>query len=49
MVAAVAQIAIGEYGGLDLITANLAARDAATRRLAARAVGELGDRKTLPC
>jgi len=48
MVAAVAQIAIGEYGGIDFILANLAAKEPAIRRLAARAVGELGDRKTLP-
>jgi HEAT repeat protein len=48
LVAAVAQIPLGEYGGLALITAKLADKDAATRRLAARALGEIGERKSLP-
>jgi len=47
LVAAVAQIALGEYAGLDLITAELT-RTAGNRTLAARALGEIGERKSLP-
>jgi serine/threonine protein kinase/HEAT repeat protein len=47
LVAAVAQIPLGEYGGLDHITGQLAAKDPGTRRLAARALGDIGERKSL--
>ncbi|HEX3764670.1 MAG TPA: HEAT repeat domain-containing protein, partial [Kofleriaceae bacterium] len=47
LVAAVAQIPLGEYGGFDLIAAQLTAKDPETRRLAARALGEIGERKSL--
>ncbi|HEX2689367.1 MAG TPA: HEAT repeat domain-containing protein [Kofleriaceae bacterium] len=48
LIAAVAQIPLGEYGGIDLITAKLDAKDPGARRLAARALGDIGDRKSLP-
>jgi eukaryotic-like serine/threonine-protein kinase len=48
LVAAVAQIALGEYDGFDLITDNLDATDPRTRQLAARGLGEVGERKSLP-
>ncbi|HWO26062.1 MAG TPA: HEAT repeat domain-containing protein [Kofleriaceae bacterium] len=47
LIAAVAQIPLGEYGGLDLITAKLHDRDPEVRRLAARALGEIGDSASL--
>jgi eukaryotic-like serine/threonine-protein kinase len=48
LVAAVAQIPLGEYGGFDLIRGSVDAADAATRQLAARGLGELGERTALP-
>ncbi|TMQ11267.1 MAG: hypothetical protein E6J91_23760 [Deltaproteobacteria bacterium] len=48
LVAAVAQIPLGEYGGLDLITEKLDDKDPGIRRLAARGLGEISERKSLP-
>ena len=48
LVAAVAQIPLGEYGGLELITTELGAKEPGTRRLAARALGDIAERKSLP-
>jgi len=49
LVAAVAQIPLGEYGGVELLTEKLASKDADadTRRLAARALGEIGQPNSL--
>ena len=49
LVAAVAQIPLGEYGGVELLTEKLASKDAdaETKRLAARALGEIGQPKSL--
>jgi HEAT repeat protein len=43
LVAAVAQIALGEYGGLELLTQKLAAKDPEIRQLAMRGLGEIGE------
>ena len=48
LVAAVVQIALGEYGGVEVITKALAAKDPDTRRLAARALGDVGEKTALP-
>jgi HEAT repeat protein len=43
LVAAVAQIPLGEYGGLAVIRGKLDDKDPDRRRLAARALGDIGD------
>jgi HEAT repeat protein len=48
LVAAVTQIAVGEYGGLDVMTQMLNAKDPGNRRLAASGIGQIGDRRSLP-
>ena len=48
LVAAVAQVALGDYGGVDVITKALGARDPGSRRLAARALGDVGEKTGLP-
>jgi serine/threonine-protein kinase len=48
LTAAVAQIPLGEYGGVELITKALDAKEGRDRRLAARALGQISDRKSLP-
>ena len=48
LVAVLALIPLGEPGDLDLITAKLADNNPEIRRLAARALGDLGDRRGLP-
>jgi len=48
LVAAVTQIAVGEYGGLDVMTHMLNDKDPRNRRLAASGVGQIGDRRSLP-
>jgi serine/threonine-protein kinase len=47
LVAAVAQIPLGDYDGLDLITARLGDKDPGIRRLVARALGDMAERKSL--
>jgi eukaryotic-like serine/threonine-protein kinase len=47
LVAAVAQIPLGEYGGLDLITKEIGSKESGTRKLAARALGDIGEAKSL--
>src|ERR1041384_2862484 len=48
LVAAVAQIPLGDYAGFALLTQQLGAKDPASRRLAARALGDIGEHESLP-
>lgn len=47
LVATVALVPLGDYVGYDLITQRLADKDPDTRRLAARGLGEIGERKSV--
>ena len=48
LVAAVAQIKLGNYDGFELIHAKLDDRDAAIKRLATRALGQIGSSADVP-
>jgi eukaryotic-like serine/threonine-protein kinase len=48
LVAAAAQIPLGEYGGLPVITARLDDKDPVNQQIAARALGEIGEPSSLP-
>jgi serine/threonine protein kinase/HEAT repeat protein len=48
LVATVALVPLGDYVGFDLITTKLADKDPEVRRLAARGLGEIGERKSVP-
>ncbi len=47
LVATVALVPLGDYVGYDLITLRLTDKDPDTRRLAARGLGEIGERKSV--